>query len=358
MVAGGFSPNERMILSGDIGGTKANLAIFEPLKRRLKLVCFESYLSREYANLEEIIGKFMSQCGLEVEVACFGIAGPVKQGRSETTNLAWVVDARSLARKLRLDFVGLINDLEANAWGIAALRPKDFFVLQKGRADRSGNAAVISAGTGLGEAGLCWNGHGHLPFASEGGHCDFAPTNALQAELLGYLNAEFGHVSNERVVSGPGLHNLYRFLRDTHRAEEPDWLAEQLRAGDPSAAISYLAMEGKSPLCMQALDLFVELYGAVAGNLALKFLATAGVFLGGGIAPKIASKLQGPLFRSAFVAKGRLQPLLEAIPVKIILNDKAALFGAAAWTWRDEIRSKLRTRASRRNPKTTRRSRS
>jgi glucokinase len=342
-----------MILSGDIGGTKTNLAIFEPLKRRLKLVYFESYLSREHANLEEIVAQFMSRCGLEVELACFGIAGPVKQGRSETTNLAWVVDARSLARKLRLDFVGLINDLEANAWGIAALGDEDFFVLHQGHPEKSGNAAVISAGTGLGEAGLCWNGPGHRPFASEGGHCDFAPTNALQTELLGYLSAEFGHVSNERVVSGPGLHNLYRFLRDTDRAEEPAWLAEQLRAGDPSAAISNLAMEGKSALCIQALDLFVELYGAVAGNLALKFMATAGVFLGGGIAPKIATKLQGPLFRSAFVAKGRLQPLLEAIPVKIILNDKAALIGAAAWTWRDEIRSKVRPTAKRRDVKTS-----
>ena len=236
---------------------------------------------------------------------------------------------RTWRAPLRLRSVGLLNDLEAHAYGIALLAPEDFMTLNQGAADASGNAAVIAAGTGLGEAGLYWNGQQHLPFAGEGGHTSFAPSDPLQIELLRFLSQEFGHVSWERVLSGPGLYNIYRFLRDTGRGEEPDWLTEKMQQHDPSAVISQTALADTSVLCRQALDLFVVLYGAEAGNMALKLMATAGVYVGGGIAPKIIQKLTDSTFMEAFVAKGRLKPLLQAIPVRIIMNDKVALLGAA-----------------------------
>jgi glucokinase len=225
--------------------------------------------------------------------------------------------------------VALLNDLEANAYGLAMLAPDDFVALNNGTTEASGNMAIIAAGTGLGEAGLHWDGGQHHPFASEGGHASFAPSNAFQIELLSYLLREFTHVSWERVVSGPGLYNIYRFLRDTGRGEEPPWLGEEIRRGDPAAVISQAALAGSSALCGQALDLFIALYGAEAGNLALKLMASGGVFVGGGIAPKIITKLRDSTFIEAFVAKGRMQSLLQDIPVRVILNDKAALLGAA-----------------------------
>jgi glucokinase len=240
-----------------------------------------------------------------------------------------VVDSDLVARELGLKSVGLINDLEANAWGIAVLEAKDLVVLNEGAADASGNAAIISAGTGLGEAGLYWDGKQHRPFATEGGHTDFAPRSRLEMDLLEYLLKEFQRVSYERVVSGPGLLNIYRFLRDAGRGEEPGWLARRMRGEDPAAVISRAALDGESDLCAQALDLFVSMYGAEAGNLALKVMATGGVFLGGGIAPRIIRKLEEPAFLNAFTAKGRMKPLLQAMPVRVILNDKTALLGAA-----------------------------
>jgi len=318
-----------MILAGDIGATNSRLAFFSKHAGRLEPFVEESYPSRDHANLEAIVKKFVSAHDLPIDVACFGVAGPVRHGRSDTTNLPWDVDARELARALRLQSVGLLNDLEAHAYGIAMLAPDDFVTLNQGAADASGNAAVIAAGTGLGEAGLYWNGQQHLPFAGEGGHSSFAPSDPLQIELLRFLCHEFGHVSWERVLSGPGLHNIYRFLRDTGHGEEPDWLTHEMQQDDPSAVISEAALAGTSTLCRQALDLFVVLYGAEAGNLALKLMATAGVYIGGGIAPKIIRKLTDSTFMAAFVAKGRLKPLLQQIPVRIIMSDKVALQGAA-----------------------------
>jgi glucokinase len=240
-----------------------------------------------------------------------------------------VVDSGVVARELALKSVGLINDLEANAWGIAMLEATDFAVLNEGASDASGNAAIISAGTGLGEAGLYWDGRQHRPFATEGGHTDFAPRNHLEMELLDYLLKQFRRVSCERVVSGPGLLNIYHFLRDSGRGEEPPWLAERMRQQDPAAVVSAAGLNGESELCVQALDLFVSIYGAEAGNLALKVMATGGVYLGGGIAPKIVRKLKDPVFLNAFTAKGRMKPLLQAMPVRVILNPKTALLGAA-----------------------------
>jgi glucokinase len=318
-----------MILAGDIGGTNSRLAIFATDGGQLQSVIEETFASREHANLETILHKFMSSHELPIDVACLGIAGPVKDGRSAAVNLAWSVDARKLMQELHIGTVKLLNDLEAYAYGIAMLTPEDFVSLNSGAADASGNAAVIAAGTGLGEAGLYWDGRQHRPFATEGGHTSFAPNDPLQVELLGFLWRELDHVSWERLLSGPGLLNIYRFLRDTGHGEEPAWLRREMQQHDPPAVISQAALAGSSILCQQALDLFVTLYGAEAGNLALKIMATAGVYVGGGIAPEIIQKLTDSTFMRAFVAKGRLESLLRDIPVHVIMNDKTALLGAA-----------------------------
>jgi glucokinase len=318
-----------MILAGDIGGTNTRLGFFTGQGAVLQPVVEETFSSRDYPDLETVVVKFVSAHQLRVERACFGVAGPIHDGRCETTNLPWVVDARCLAAALHLNCVGLINDLEATAYGLATLTAADYIVLNEGSAAATGNMAVIAAGTGLGEAGLYWDGRQHHPFAGEGGHSTFAASVPLQLELEGFLLHEFDHVSWERVLSGPGLHNLYRFLRDTGRGEEPAWLQEELRQDDPAAAISRAALAGRSPLCIQALDLFVTLYGAEAGNLALKLMATGGVFIGGGIAPKILKKLADGTFMAAFIAKGRLAELLQRFPVRVIMNEHTGLQGAA-----------------------------
>jgi glucokinase len=318
-----------MILAGDIGGTNSRLAFFADHGERLESVVEETFASREHANLQTILKKFIASHDSPVDVACFGIAGPVKDGRSEAVNLAWIVDARQLAHELHIATVELLNDLEAYAYGIAMLTPGDLVQLNRGAPNASGNAAVIAAGTGLGEAGLYWDGQQHRPFACEGGHTSFAPSDPLQIELLTFLRREFEHVSWERVLSGPGLYNIYRFLRETGRGEEPAWLTREMQQHDPSAVISQAALGNTNALCRQALDLFVSLYGAEAGNVALTIMATAGVYVGGGIAPKIVDKLTDSTFMQAFVAKGRLKSLLQEIPVHIIMNDKTALLGAA-----------------------------
>jgi glucokinase len=318
-----------VILAGDTGGTSTRLAFFTAEGGALRPVVTDVVSSREHRSLEAIVAAFVARQGGKVEQACFGVPGPVRHGRAEATNLPWVVDAGALARALGIAHAWLLNDLEANAYGIDALAPGDLDVLNPGEPDPTGNRAVVSAGTGLGEAAAMWDGRRHVPFASEGGHADFAPADLLQVELLRFLLRELGHVSVERVLSGPGLVNIYRFLRDTGRGEEPAWLRDELAGGDRPAAISRAALAGRSALANQALDLFVTIYGQEAGNAALRVLATGGVYLGGGIAPRIVERLRGRAFREAFGAKGRLRPFLEAIPVRIILNDQAALLGAA-----------------------------
>jgi glucokinase len=318
-----------MILAGDIGGTNTRLALVEATSDELRIVAEKTFLSRERTSLEAVIAEFLSLQSCDLTRASIGIAGPVRKGRCEATNLPWVVDSKNVAKRLHLKHVGLINDLEANAYGVAALQNKDFVILNKGARNAKGNMAIISAGTGLGEAGMYWDGEVYRPFASEGGHVDFAPRNHLEMELLNYSMHRYRRVSCERLVSGPGLVNIYHFLRNTGKGEEPPWLTERLRCGDQAPVISQHALEGKSPLCLQALDLFVSLYGAEAGNLALKIMATGGVYLGGGIAPRIISKLKEPEFMNAFTAKGRMRPLLQDIPVRVIMNPKAALLGAA-----------------------------
>jgi len=330
-----------MILAGDIGGTKTRLALFGLEGDRLVLAGEETFPSVEFDGLEAIVRRFLSSrpgepgrggtslAGGPITGACFGVAGPVREGRSRTTNLPWVVDAALLARALGLKRAGLINDLEANGYGIGDLAPQDLAVLNPGQPDPDGQMAIISAGTGLGEAGLLREGKRLRPLPSEGGHSDFAPGTDLEIDLLRYLREREGHVSWERVLSGPGLHNLYLFLRDTGRDEEPEWLAREMRGRDPAEVISRTALERRSSLSERALDLFVRLYAAEAGNLALKMMATAGVYIGGGIAPRIIDRLKTPEFMRTFASKGRMRELLEGVPVRVILNDRTALLGAA-----------------------------
>ncbi len=326
-----------MILAGDIGGTNTRLALFELEGKALTAFAEATFASREHANLEEIVNKFRSAYAQSITQACFGVAGPVKHGRCEATNLPWVVDAQVLASRLGLTIVGLINDLEANAEGIAVLKPTDFVTLNPGEPNAEGNAALISAGTGLGEAGLFWDGQRYRPIASEGGHADFAPRNDLEIELLQYLLNQFERVSWERVLSGPGLYNIYKFFRDTGRAAEPAWFAEELQQQNLPYLITQAALAGASSLCELALDQFISLYGAEAGNLALKMRSTGGLFVGGGIAPKLIEKLKGSTrFMDAFLTKGRMRSLLEAVPVQVIMNDKTALWGAAVCAMRQQ----------------------
>ena len=317
-----------MILAGDIGGTNARLAYFQTQNGNLRLISEHVYPSAEYHELGEIVSKFLKETNARPEVACFGIAGPVHNGRVETSNLPWVIEQSRLAQQIQLPATLLINDLEANAWGIGALNPQDLTPLNQVSL-AIGNQAVIAPGTGLGEAGLFWDGSQHQVFACEGGHADFAPQGELQIELLRSLADRYGHVSYERILSGPGLVNVYEFLGKKRYAEEPAGFAAQVAGGNGAAAISHAALNGTNPLAVAALDLWISVYGAEAGNLALKTMATGGIFLSGGISPKILPKLMGPLFMKAFLAKGRLRPLLEGIPVQVITNDKAGLLGAA-----------------------------
>ncbi|MBZ0185392.1 MAG: glucokinase [Candidatus Obscuribacterales bacterium] len=320
-----------MILAGDIGGTKTSLAFFSSVNGELSQVAEETYSSQKYKELEELLKVFLAaHPEKKARYACLSIAGPVINGTCKATNLPWNVDARQIGRNLDFDSLWLINDLEANAHGMTHLLPESYAVLYEGKPGMRGNACVVSAGTGLGEAGMFWNGDGYIPFACEGGHTDFAPRNDEQIELLKYIRRDHQHVSYERLLSGMGLYNIYSFLRDTNRYEEPEWLAHALASvDDQAAAISQYAIENQSEICDKALDMFVEIYGAEAGNAALKFMAYGGVFLGGGIAPKILDKLRGPAFTEAFLSKGRMRPLMEYMPVKVILQARAALLGAA-----------------------------
>lgn len=321
-----------MILAGDIGATHSRLAAFETEGNRLQCAVEKIYKSQEHGGLGEIISDFTRSEGIPAQYACFGVAGPVRAGRSKISNLPWTIDSRELAQQLKLRSVGLINDLEAFAYGIDALESKDFVTLAEGAEHAEGNMAVISAGSGLGEAGLYWDGFRHHPFACEGGHTEFAPKTELEINLLQYLMKKSGHVSYERILSGPGVKNVYEFLRDSGKEEEPAWLKEELAStGDAPALISELAITKKVPICDRTLSIFVSVLGSETGNCALKFLSSGGIYVAG-IAAKIISKMQEPLFMEAFLNKGRMRALLQEMPVKIVLNDDSGLIGAARFT--------------------------
>jgi glucokinase len=321
-----------MIIAGDIGGTKTVLALYERTTEGLHQSAERAFASAEYGSLEAILEEFLrDHRGVRLDTACFGIPGALIEGRVHTTNLTWDVSEPALEAALKCR-VRLLNDLQATAFGVRYLAPEELEVLNQGARPRhKGNIAVIAAGTGLGEAFLCWDGSQHHPMASEGGHADFAPRNEREIELLRYLQKRFGsHVSNERVLSGPGIYNIYCFLRDGGFAPEPDWLRNELAAGgDHSAIISEAGLAGKSALCEETLEMFASIYGAEAGNVALRCMAVGGVFVAGGIAPKLIKVLRDGKFMEAFAAKGRMSELLKGIEVSVALNPHAPLIGAA-----------------------------
>lgn len=320
-----------MILAGDVGGTKVDLALFEFINGKLTSTRDKIYRAKEYNGLEVIVKEFLGAD--KPTAACFGVPGPVRDGRLRLTNLPWTLDSRELSSGLGIDHVFLINDLEANGYGVAELTDKQILTLSEGDPGQVGNRALISAGTGLGQCFLVWNGRNHASFPSEGGHCDYAPRNEDEIDLLRFLKQKYnGRVSFERVVSGMGLTNIYEFLREVRGMDEPAWLAARIAAvPDANAVITELALAAKSEICEKALDMFVSAYGAEAGNLALKILSVGGLYIGGGIAPRIIEKLKDGTFMKAFTDKGRLSQLLIHMPVRVILETRAAVLGAAAY---------------------------
>jgi glucokinase len=322
-----------MLLAGDIGGTKTSLAVFSRGAGLRNPLAEATFPSADYPSLEALVSEFLAQIDLKVERANFGVAGPVVTGRATVTNLPWVMDETQLEKALDIPSIRLLNDLDAIAHAIPRLEPSDLHTLHEGQPAFGGAIAVIAPGTGLGEAFLTWDGSRYRSHASEGGHTDFAPTNPLEVELLRYLLERFEHVSYERICSGMGLPNIYAYLKDSGLAEEPDWLAEQLAgASDPTPVIVRAALDNERTceLCTVTLNTFVSILGAEAGNLTLKILATGGVYLGGGIPPRILPILEQRLFLEAFRRKGRFSDLMAQIPIHVILNPKAALLGAAS----------------------------
>jgi glucokinase len=324
-----------MILAGDVGGTKVHLALYDFTNGRLHPIRDQKYPAHEFASLDDVVKNFLGADGgtsKDIIAACFGCPGPVRDGRLKLTNLPWLLDTRDLVKSLSIPHISLINDLEANGFGIPELAPDKIFTLHPGNPEADGHAGLMAAGTGLGEALLIWEGTKHRPIPSEGGHADFAARSNREIALLEYLRSTLkGRVSWERVVSGLGIKNIYAFLRDVEKIAEPGWLHDRMLCEDPNAVIGQCAEDGSSSLCFETMKMFVGAYGAEAGNIALKVLATGGMYLGGGIAPKILKTLQNGTFMQAFIDKGRLSPLLESVPVRVILDDTCALLGAAAY---------------------------
>lgn len=328
-----------MILAGDVGGTKVHLALYDFTGGRLHEIRDQKFPAHEFASLDAVVDTFLAGDETtpatnkqEILAACFGLPGPVREGRLKLTNLPWTLDVRELAKSLSIQHIFLINDLEANGYGIPELPPDKIFTLHAGDPEATGHGGLIAAGTGLGQALLIWDGKKHRPIASEGGHCDFAARSAREIALLEYLRDTLkGRVSWERVVSGLGIKNIYSFLRDVEKLNEPEWLRLRLAAEDPNAVIGECSEDGSSSICFETMKIFASAYGAEAGNIALKVLATGGIYLGGGIAPKILKTLQNGFFIQAFLDKGRLSALLQSIPVRVILDDTCALLGAAAY---------------------------
>jgi glucokinase len=323
---------DERFLAGDIGGTKTVLALYSPDLGPNRPLVEKTYLSNQYTSLVEIVRDFLRDDSGSVSAASIGVAGPVIGGRSQVTNLRWVVDAECLSRELGGAPVQLLNDLEAIAAGIPHMLPEDLATLIPGEPMVHGTIGVIAPGTGLGEGFLVWTGDRYQAYPSEGGHASFGPETPLELELLNFLWPVFDHVSYERVCSGIGMINLYRFLRDGKGMEEPGWLMEALAgAKDPTPVIVQAALADRAEICTKTLELFVSILGSEAGNLALKVLATGGIYLGGGIPPRILPYLHKETFRRSFVDKGRFADMLTRVPVHVIMHRQAGLFGAACY---------------------------
>ena len=323
------SKKKDVVLAGDVGGTKTSVGLFVTGKKRPEPLVVESFASREAPHLENIVEQFLKSHPASISSACFGIAGPVINGRCRATNLPWVVSEAQMKRRFHWRHVRLFNDLAAAAVAVPLLRRSELVFLNKGIVQKKGNLALLSPGTGLGQAMLIYKDGVYVPLSSEGGHVGFSPTTEAEIELWRYLRRKYGHVSTERVLSGPGLVNVYSWLRDSGRFEEPLWLKALMKEGDPAKAISENALRRRQALCVESLRSYVSMLGSAAGNLALTSMAVGGIYLGGGIPPKILPALKKGAFLKAFMAKGRFADFLAQIPVRVILNDKAALLGAA-----------------------------
>jgi glucokinase len=328
-----MSNQPETILAGDIGGTKSNLAIFSIVDDALAIVRNHRFPSSAYPSLNAIIGEFLKDEKGHVLGACFGVPGPVKNGVARPTNLKWGVNAAEIEQEFSIPQVSILNDLEANAYGITELGSDDFVIIQEGSPEPEGNRCVVSPGTGLGEGGLYWDvkRKKYRVWACEGGHTDFGPRNDLEIALLQYLIKEYGHVSYERVVSGMGIENIYKFLRDTARGQELPQVAAEMKRSDPGLVISKYADSRECPMCVRTTEIFVSAFGAEAGNMALKTMSTGGVYLGGGIPAKMLNEERRAMFIQSFNEKGRLSRVMQTMPVRIILNDQAALLGAARY---------------------------
>ncbi len=320
-----------MLLAGDIGGTKTVLAVYaeDATDFDHKPLIEAVFPSSEFNSLEAIVQEFLKDGTTDLSGACFGVAGPVVDRRAEVTNLEWVIDADAISEKLGVN-THLLNDLEAIANAVPYLEASDLFVLNEGRPSPQGAIGVIAPGTGLGEAFLVWDGERYESYPSEGGHAAFAPTYSRQVDLLTYWLSRMNHVSYERLCSGLGIPNIYRFLLDSGDYEEPAWLTDALAAAaDPTPVIVRTAVEGTADICVETLNLFMEILGGEAANLALKVLATGGIYIGGGIPPRILAQLEAGRFMEVFCSKGRFSEMMATMPVYVIRNPKVALYGAA-----------------------------
>ncbi len=319
-----------MILTGDVGGTKVNLALFDIKKGIPSLSVERSYASRDYPDLVHLLEHFLKETQPKLSHACLGVAGPVHAGRCQITHLPWEIDVRELKPLLGTDLVSLINDLAAMASAVPHLVPEEMEIIQEGQGDPNGNIGVLAAGTGLGQAFLIPEEKGrYRVMATEGGQCDFSARNPLEISLREFLSQVSGRVCIEDVLSGPGLIRIFEFMKEREHAPEPDWLVAEFEQGDPASVISRNGLSRKFPACEQALEMFVSVYGAVAGNLALQMMARGGVVLGGGIAPEIVPLLKSDLFLEAFRDKGKFSDFMAQIPVKVVMNKRAPLLGAA-----------------------------
>lgn len=327
-----------IILAGDIGGTKTNLSYYSLKEGVLHSIYNKSFITREYDSFPEMIASLEKEDLPPVDSMCLGVAGPVVGGKVEGTNFPWVLEEDKLKQELNLSLVTLINDMEANAYGLAILENRDFSTIKKGEGI-AGNAALISPGTGLGEAGIYWDGNTYQPFATEGGHCDFAARSELDIHFLKFLQREFGHVSWERIISGTGIYNTYKFLKEYRKTVEPGWFTELLNEKDPAAVISECAAKQSYPLCTEVIDLFQRYLAIETAQVALKFKATGGIYLGGGILPKIMDSFKPETFIENFLQMNRMNPLLETMGIKVILNENSPMYGAAFYAARQLVTS-------------------
>ncbi|MGB8704242.1 MAG: glucokinase [Gillisia sp.] len=323
-------PEKGIILAADIGGTKTSLALFQIRDKKLLLLHEELFSTKEHTSFVEMLHQFQKKDLPPLDGISLGVAGPVIQGKVQGTNFPWAIDSEEIRKELKTESVWMINDMEANAYGLAALHEKDFLTLKTGE-NIAGNVALISPGTGLGQAGMFWDGNFYHPFATEGGHCDFSPRNDLDIEIFKFFQSKYGHVSWERLISGPGISTIYLLMRSLKKEKEPLWLKKKIEGENPSKVITATALAKKDMICVETLNLFIRFLAIESANLALKYKAMGGIFIGGGILPHIIHDMDKEIFRRNFVQSGRMNPLLQKIPVKVILNEKTALLGAALY---------------------------